>query len=151
MYKKFKEKLQIHFQEVLHIETSAHSIAMGFAIGTFISILPTPFINIWLGMLIVLIYPKLSKFSLFFAILFWNPVIITPVYILVNKLGNLMFGSVNIIKYNVVFLDNVFNFTRRFLIANILVAIVLSSTSYLVMLYFVKYLRRKKQERIQKD
>lgn len=42
MVKSFKEKIMHHFHEALRIKKSPHSIALGFGIGTFIGILPTP-------------------------------------------------------------------------------------------------------------
>ena len=144
MISKFSQKIKHHFQEVLQIETSVHSIAIGFAIGTFISILPTPFINIWLGLMVVMFYKKVSKISLFFALLFWNPITIAPIYFLVEKLGNYLFGTTDIVKYNIQFFDKIYNFTRRFLVADIIIAIVFSFLSYVIIFYLVKLKRRKK-------
>ena len=69
MVKKFKEKLKHHFQEVLKTKTSPHSIALGFAIGTLIDILPTLGFGFFLGLLVGLIFEKVNKYSLFGAII----------------------------------------------------------------------------------
>ena len=37
-----KDRIKHHFAEVIRLKTSGHAIALGFAVGSFISILPTP-------------------------------------------------------------------------------------------------------------
>ena len=58
MVVKNSKKIREHFSEVIKIKRSPHSIALGFAVGTFLAILPTPGFSILLGLLIVLIYQK---------------------------------------------------------------------------------------------
>lgn len=51
MIKKWTTKIKEHFQEIIRTKPSPHAIALGFTIGTFISILPTPGLNFALGLL----------------------------------------------------------------------------------------------------
>ena len=142
--KRFSKKVKEHFREVLEIKTSTHSIALGFAIGTFISMLPTPGFNILLGFLIILIFKRINKFSLFGSLVLWNPLTLFPFYFLMYKLGNLMFSSAPVIRFNIVIMDQIYNFSRRFLIANIIIAIIMSIISYFVVrMVAEKYKKRK--------
>lgn len=142
--KRFSKKVKEHFREVLEIKTSTHSIALGFAIGTFISMLPTPGFNILLGFLIILIFKRINKFSLFGSLVLWNPLTLFPFYFLMYKLGNLMFSSAPVIRFNIVIIDQIYNFSRRFLIANIIIAIIMSIISYFVVrMVAEKYKKRK--------
>ncbi|MFH1439515.1 MAG: DUF2062 domain-containing protein [Candidatus Woesearchaeota archaeon] len=148
----FKEKLMHHFHEVIKLKKSPHSIALGFAVGTFISILPTPGLNILLGLLVVLIYEKINKISLFGSIIFWNPLFTIPLDGLSYKIGSLIFGSAPVVRYNIVILDNIYNFTRRFLVGEIITAVFLSVFSYLLVFLIAYYIQnRRKLKKIPND
>lgn len=132
MTNRFWQKLKHHFLEVIRIKKSPHSIAMGFAIGTFISILPTPGINILLALLVALIYRNVNKFALFGAILFWNPLTMILIYLASYRIGDFFFVGSPIVKYDIVFLDQIYNFTRRYLVGSILLAVTISAASYML-------------------
>lgn len=143
MIKKTKDKIKEHFKEVLETKTSAHSIALGVAIGTFIGIIPTPFFSVLLGVLIILIFKKTSKLGLFGSLAFWNPLTIPFTYYLSYKIGNILFGNLPVIKYNVIILDQIYNFSRRFLVGNLIVAI-----GFSLLCYGLTYLIIKKYKKI---
>lgn len=127
-----------HMDEVMKTKTSPHSIALGFAIGVLIAILPTPGFSVLLGVLIVLIFKDISKYSLFIALAIFNPIFMIPFYILSYYIGNLLFSTEPVIVFNVVFWDAVYNYTRRYLVGNVIVAVVTSFVSYFVVKYVVK-------------
>ena len=118
--------------KLLKQKKSSHSIALGFAIGTFIGIIPTPGISIILGLLIVLIYRKVNKYSLFIAILFWNTLALAPMYYLSYKIGDLLFGDLPLFEYNVPILNQIYNFTKRYLRGNFILAVSVSIASYFI-------------------
>jgi uncharacterized protein len=131
-YKHIKEKIKHHFHEVLKTKTSPHSIALGFSIGTFIALLPTPGFNVLLGFLILLIFEKVNKFSLFAALAVWNPFTQIPIYFLSYKLGDFIFRAAPVRQYEVVLIDHLYQFTRRYLIGNLIIAVTLSLISYFI-------------------
>jgi len=128
--KKYKEKLAHHFAEVLKSKTSPHSIALGFAIGTFISVLPTPGLNIIIGLLIIAILENINKLALFGAYVIWNPFVLVPIYAHSYGLGNMLLGSLPYATFNFVLWDTLYNFTIRFLLGNFIIAVFLSIASY---------------------
>lgn len=127
---KIKDKLTSHFHEVLKTKTSPHSIALGFSIGTFIAVLPTPGFGVLFGLLVILLFKKVNKLALLIAFGVWNPVTLIPVYILSYRIGGMLFGSLPVVKYEVVLVNQAYNFTRRFLVGNILLALILSLACY---------------------
>lgn len=152
MINKLKEKIKKHFHEVIRTKKSEHSVALGFAIGTFISILPTPGFNILLGLLVVLIFKKVNKFSLFISMAVWNTLTLIPIYWLSYKIGNLLFGSVPVVKYNIVILDQIYNFTRRYLVGNLILALIISPLCYFIVKGLIRLYRKKKnRERNKKN
>jgi uncharacterized protein len=152
MIKRYVEKIKHHFREVIKLKTTPQTIALGFAIGTFISVLPTPGFNILLGLLIVLIFERVSKLSLFGAILFWNPITSIPIYWLNHKVGDLLFGSAPVVKYNIIFVDFVYNFSRRYLLGSVINGIIISALCYLIVWFIAsKYYKSKKVDEIAKS
>jgi uncharacterized protein len=147
VFKKLKDKLKEHFLEVIKTKTSPHTIGLGFAIGTFISILPTPGFNIILGLLILLIFKKVNKFSLFAAIFFWNPLTSIPIYYFSYQIGDSLFGSSSIMVYELTLLGKIYLYARRFLVGNIILALITSTTSYFILRgIFVLYYKKNHSE-----
>jgi uncharacterized protein len=132
MITKFREKIKKHFEEVIKLKTSPHSIALGFAIGTFVAIFPTPGFSVWLGLLIVLIYEKINKLSLFGAIAFWNPLFITPVFAWGYKIGDYILRTKPLIEYPIVLIDRIYYITLRLVIGNTILGIIIAVISYFI-------------------
>ena len=145
--KKFKNKLKEHFQEVIKTKTSPHHIGLGFAIGTFISILPTPGLNILLGLLVLLIFKKVNKFSLFAGIILWNTLTLLPFYYFSYKIGDFLFGGSAVVVYELTIFEQFYSFARRYLIGNFIVAVITSIGSYFILRgIFTLYTKRNHSE-----
>ncbi|HLD42006.1 MAG TPA: DUF2062 domain-containing protein [archaeon] len=143
-YRKYKDKGNEYLQLLLKSKTSPHSVALGFAIGTFISVLPTPGLHFVLGFLILLLVKKISKYSLFFTLLFWNALTLTPIWMMSYKIGDWIFGSEAVVRYKFELLNQAYNFSRRFLVGNVILAILISVILYFATKQIVRwyYLRR---------
>jgi uncharacterized protein len=124
------EQLKARLKEMLSARSSPHEIALGFTIGTFISILPTPGFNLLLGALVVAVYPHVNKLAVFGAMAFYNPIVIIPFYWASYKMGGLIFGLNPVIHYDVVLISEAYDFTRRYLVGNLIVASVTSAITY---------------------
>lgn len=132
-----KTKFKKHLRAVMSLKTSPHSIALGFSVGTFISIVPTPGMNILIGTLLVLVFKKLNKFSLLGSMAIWNPITMIPIYYLSVKIGSLIFGSAPVVKYHIEFLNQAYDYSRRFLAGNIIIALTVSFACYYLVRYIV--------------
>ncbi|MFH1275599.1 MAG: DUF2062 domain-containing protein [Candidatus Woesearchaeota archaeon] len=151
-YKKYKEKIKEHFQTIIQTKTSPHSLALGFAIGTFINIIPTPGFNIILGLLSLLIFKKASKLSLLISMAIWNPFITPLIYLSSFKIGDLLFTSSNIVVYDLTLMETIYSFSRRFLVGNLILACFTSLLSYILVKYsFSWYYKRKHTTKSIKD
>jgi uncharacterized protein len=139
--------LKNYYHELLSIKTSPHSIAIGFAVGTFLSILPTPGLSILVGLFILFIYPRMSKISLFTSYIVWNPFVLGPIYILSYRLGVLISGSAETVKYQIVFFNQLYNFTRIYLVGSLIIALGISLLSYGLVYLAVSRYQKKKQEK----
>jgi uncharacterized protein len=143
MIKKTKEKIKKHFKEVLRLKTSARSIAMGFATGSLIAILPTFGLGILVGLVVLSIFKKMNKISMFVSFAVWNPLILAFLYPIEYNIGNFILADYPATNFKFEIFNQFFVYTGRFLLGNLVVAILFSSLSYFVILYFVTKYKKK--------
>jgi uncharacterized protein len=132
-----------HLGEVVRIKKTPHSIALGFAIGTFIAVLPTIGIGIFIALLVVLVYPRVSKISLFGSFLIWNPFILVPLYALSYTIGNLIYSGIPMIEQEGAFLTGIYNISREFFLGNLIVAGSIAILSYFILRRVIGVYQRK--------
>ncbi len=148
--KDIKEKAKEYFYSIFSEEKSEHSIAFGFALGTFFCILPTFGFTIWLLIIISLIFKNINKVSLFSPLIVWNPLLLFPIYYLSYKLGNFIYSIYPVISYNIVFLSNIYNISRRFLVGNFILALAISIFSYFIIRIIIKMKKQSILEKLKK-
>ena len=142
MIKRYREKIKNYFKEVLEIKATPKEIAIGFTIGTAIAILPTFGLGPFIALLIFLIFRRISKISLLFSFVVWNPFILISLYPLEYYIGDLLVGNVQT-KFKLEILNQIFVYSARYLIGNIILTIVLCITSYFVIYYLIKKFHKK--------
>ena len=108
------------WQELVQTNASPQSIALAFAIGTFISVLPTPGLNLVLATLLASLFKQLNRTGLLAAIAVWNAFIVAPIYVLSHKVG----ASLPLLSNH--------NLAIGFLVGNMLLALVITAVSYLI-------------------
>ena len=140
--KNYREKLKKHFKEIIEIKDSPKSIALGFAIGTAIAVFPTFGLGALIGLGIILIFKKVSKVSLFVAFLIWNPFVLAPLTLIAYKIGDFLLGGNPILTSNLRFLEILTNYSKKYLLGNLIITLVASSVSYV----FIYVLADKNQE-----
>ncbi len=145
MPKKLIKKTKEHFNSIIKTEKTPHHIAIGFAIGTFIGIIPTPGISVILAFLVILIYPKVNKIAIFGALAVWNPFVTIALYPPSYRIGNLLFKDAPLIKFETVIVDQIYNFSMRFLVGNLILALAISAISYLIVRIVVQLFQKKKK------
>ncbi len=143
--KRYIAKIKNHLKEVLKTKTGENSIALGFALGTLIAILPTYGFSILLGLLTVLIFKKISKISLFVGLAFWNPLILTPLYMLSYKIGEYLFRNSIVEEYEITLSQQIYNFSTRFLAGNLIIAFSLSLISYFSVKFILRIYKKNKR------
>lgn len=135
-------RIKNHFREVIKIKKSPHSIALGFALGTFIAILPTFGLGLIIGLIIVLIFKKVNKLSLIAAFILWNPFVVIPIYLFSYRIGDALMSALPIIKLRFALFNNVYNLTLRLLVGNFIIAFTASVLSYFSIKYFAKAFKK---------
>ncbi|AJF61783.1 TPA: DUF2062 domain-containing protein [Candidatus Woesearchaeota archaeon] len=141
--KHVKKHIDNHINELKKAEIKPHSIALGFAIGTFLSVV-APFINFWIAIALIIFFKQINKYSLFAALLLWNPLTLIPIYAMNYAVGNFLFGNSPIIEFEAMLLNYAYEFIRNFFAGGIVVAIPLSILSYILVKFLViLYLKTK--------
>ena len=151
MIRKLKDKLKKHFIEVIELKTSPHSIAMGFALGTLIALLPTLGLGLFIGLGLLFIFKKLSKISMLISFAVWNPLVLALMYPLDYAVGNYILGDLPIKTYKIELLNQLFVHSRRFIIGSIVNAVILSFICYVIILYFAYRYQRKRAKGIKEE
>jgi len=150
MIKNFKTKLRKYFKELIEIKSTPNEIALGFAVGTAIAVLPTFGLGIFIGLAIVFLFKKVSKLSMLVSFAFWNPLVLIPTTALSYYLGNLLFSGGPILNLKFSILNVIYLYTRRFLLGNLIVTTVLTLISYFLVLFLAKKYKKKEIPILQK-
>jgi len=125
------------------------NIALSFAIGTFIAIIPMFGAGILLGLAIAFMFRKLNKIALMSAFVVWNPLFTVPLIALSGNIGNLLFDGMEVVKYELEFFNNFFTFTRRFLVGNLIIDAIFTLISYFAIKHlFIWYQKRREMRKL---
>lgn len=135
---KLKQSLREKWVQTLLGDFTPHDIASGFAIGTFIALLPTFGFSILLVFAFLAIFPSINRPAALLSLAIWNPFIQVPIYTLSYQIGDMLFGSLPVLSYEFELLNQIYSFTRRFLIGHLLVATILTILSYMTLLIVSK-------------
>ena len=151
MIKKLKNKIKQHLKKVIELKTSPHSIAMGFALGTLVAILPTFGLGIFIGLGLLLIFKKVSKVSMMISFAVWNPLVLALMYPLDYKVGEYILTDIPTKTYKIELLNQLFVYSRRFIVGGIINAIIISTICYVLVLYFAYKYQKKKSKGIKEE
>ena len=143
MIKKTRDKIKQYFREILEIKTTPSEIAAGFSVGTAIALLPTFGLGIFIGLFLIFIFKKISKISMFIAFAFWNPLTLIGSYSLSYAIGDLIFPGTPTTVFKLQLLNQIYLYSRKFLVGNIIVTIIFTTLSYLLVYFLVKKYQKK--------
>lgn len=130
--------------EIMKTEGSAAVVASSFTVGTFFALLPTFGLGIFLALLVLIIFPNLHKPSTLLAFVVWNPLVQIPLYTLSIAIGAFLFSGMPVVSFDFVWIDHVYNVTRRVLVGNLIVTASLSVISYCTIFVIIRKLKGRK-------
>ncbi|MBN1653295.1 MAG: DUF2062 domain-containing protein [Deltaproteobacteria bacterium] len=143
--------IRLYFSKRLNkIKTTKKSpnyIALGFALGTLLAILPTPGISIVFGIILLLIFPRISKISMMAAIAVWNPFVTAPIYALSYEIGDLFFRDHEVLRIELTSLNQAWNFSKRLLFGTSIIGLTASLLSFFMIKYSVLAYRNRLKDR----
>jgi len=125
-------KIKKYFKEVLEIKKTPHEIALGFAVGVFIGILPTPGINILLGILTIFIFKHLNKIALFGGIAIFNPLTTVPIIYYAHRLGGLIVTPLRPTSTLYPFVREFLNLSIRIIVGTLILGPIIATICYFI-------------------
>jgi uncharacterized protein (DUF2062 family) len=132
-------KLKRHFVEVLKSKKSEKSIAMGFAIGSFVALFPTPGFSTLIGLGVIAIFKRVNKLAVLLALALYNGVTVLPFYWASLEVGEFIFSKASTVTFEIEFFNEVYQYTRRFVVGNLMITMPYAYLSY----YFALWVTRK--------
>ena len=120
-------------------------MAQGYALGTFISILPTPGFGAFLALMLIAMFKRINKIAVFIAMAIWNVWTVLPIYWLNKLMGNAIFGDARIVLFKFGSENQVFQYTLRFVVGNLLFIIPFSILNYYLALWVLKNIRARRE------
>lgn len=130
---------------LLNAEASAQNQALGFAVGTFISLLPTPGFNFALALLLASWF-RLHKATVLLSLAIWNVFVTAPFFALSYRLGNWLFPAPATASVTAQWQAQAISFVQGFLVGNLIVAGVVTAVSYTIVLSILWLLRQKRRK-----
>jgi uncharacterized protein (DUF2062 family) len=124
-------------EALLQAETSAHDQALGFAVGTFISLLPTPGFNFALAFLLASWFRQIHRATLIASLAVWNVFVTAPLFALSYRLGNILFPAPATPSVATQWQAQVISFVQGFVVGNLIVAVVITAVSYTIVLSLI--------------
>lgn len=127
---------------LLNAEATVQNQALGFALGTFISLLPTPGVNMALSLLLANWF-RLHKATVLLSLAIWNVFVTAPFFALSYRLGNWLFPAPATASVTAHWQAQVISFVQGFLVGNLIIAGVATAVSYAIVLLIAQLLRKK--------
>ena len=134
--------------KILSSHSSTHYSALSFAIGAFISIIPTPVFGVFIGIGLTMIFKKLDKVSLIIAFVVLNPIFISPLYAVGFFIGKITFGAEPITHFANQTINNILTYSKDFLFGITVVSFICSIISYFVVRSMVGKMKEKRKDRL---
>ncbi|MFH1510134.1 MAG: DUF2062 domain-containing protein [Candidatus Woesearchaeota archaeon] len=145
MQKLYRETKRISSEYIRSLGgASEHSIALGFAVGTFVNIV-VPGVSFLIAVIVMFLYKPINKLSLFIALALWNPVTLVPVYFLSYNLSNIFFGPLPAMSIDFFTFSSFFHLSRTLFLGNLLIGGIISVVSYFAVFWIVIFYRQRKK------
>lgn len=137
----YRNRVRRELQRSFSESYTSREIAGSFAVGTFITVLPTLGTGLILFVVIVALVDRVSKIALFASVLVFNPVIKWGVYGTSFWLGSLLLGPVGGPSLSGRSLSVGPDLLLRLLVGNLILAVIASIVGYVVVLRLVRTYR----------
>lgn len=139
---KFVFKLKRYTISVLNSDKSDVSIALSYAFGTLIALLPTPGFSTAIGVGFLAIFKQLNKMAVLLSMLVWNAITIIPVYWLSFKIGTHISNGLPDVEIENETLRQVLLFIKQFALGNLALTIPISIGSYFLAMILLRLARK---------
>lgn len=137
-----REKLLAAFRE----DRTPRQIAASFAIGIFITTLPTGGVGVGLFFVFISLWSWISKPAIFASVVVLNPAVKPAVYLASFQVGEIVLGPNSVHTQDATITESALLGTRQLLVGNTVLAVGLSVLGYVLLLYLTRAYRRRSTE-----
>ncbi len=127
---KIKQKFVEFVQKLASDNSTPASVALGFTLGSFIAILPTPGFGAFLALSLTLVFKNINRLAVIVSVTIWNPLLLVPLYYLSYLLGSVLLARPINLQEEISLYEMLSQYTNAFLAGNIILATVISLISY---------------------
>jgi uncharacterized protein len=138
-----RRNIRRQYVQLLVDKSSSKTIALSFALGTFIAILPTPGFGVFIALLIAYFVKRLNNLSLLASFAFWNPLLLAPVYLLSYKIGDWFFNPTMTMVSDISWINTLVYYLKTYMIGNFISAVVFSVLCYFGVYYVMTFYKKK--------
>lgn len=125
-------RIREELRKTLAEEHSPRELAGSFALGTFITMLPTLGVGLLVFLVIAFVFERISKIALFASVVVFNPVVKWGVYIASFTLGVVLLGPVEGVSISDISFSAGPEIVIRLLVGNLILAVIATIISYVV-------------------
>ncbi len=143
---KIKQRIAHFIQQLANENSTPHSVALGFTLGTFIAILPTPGFGAFLALSLTLVFKTINRLAVVVSIAIWNPLLLVPFYYVCYLLGSILLDR-PIQLEELSLYQLLYQYTNAFLLGNIILACTMAVISYGGIYYLMRLQLRQQQLR----
>ncbi|WP_254767622.1 DUF2062 domain-containing protein [Salinilacihabitans rarus] len=136
--RQFRRELTAAFEA----EEAARRVAASFAIGVFITTLPSGGAGVGLFVVLAYWWSWVNKTAMFASLLVLNPFVKPAVYVASYRVGAGLLGTDPLIQFDWPLLDALLAVVQRVVIGNVLLALALAAVGYTAVLYLARSYRR---------
>lgn len=126
------ERVRVALHDAITESYTPREIAWSFAVGTFVTMLPTLGTGLLAFAAIVYWFDRISPLALFASVLVFNPVVKWGVYVASFALGMVLLGPVEGVTRADVTLDSGWAVLLRLLLGNLILAVLAAAIGYVV-------------------
>lgn len=142
---RWRERVSAEIRAAIEEEHTPHQVAASFAIGLFLTALPTGGLGVGAFFVLVYWWSWVSKPAIFSTVLVLNPFVKPFVYVASYSVGVALVGTEPVLLTGVPSLDALLEAVQHLLVGNVLVAVLLSTVGYVVVRYSTRSYRRRKR------
>lgn len=125
---------------------SPHEVAASFAIGIFITALPTGGLGIGLFFVFGYWWSWINKPAIFSSVAVCNPFVKPAIYVASLQVGAIVLGTGGLLPIGGTTAESLVTVTHQFVIGTLLIAAVLSTLGYAVVWHLIRTYRREADE-----
>ncbi len=128
----YLERIREELRKTFAEEHTSRELAGSFALGAFITMLPTLGVGLLVFVVIAFVVDRVSKIALFASVVVFNPVVKWGVYVVSFTLGVLLLGPVEGVGMGDVSLSAGPEIVTRLVVGNLILAVIATAISYVV-------------------